>query len=126
MSDEEKIRREQPQIKAFYIHITSKYAYSCVTDWGRAWASKRWKRADGPIKNVDIIRPLFERLQTMPYVNITVYQREKVKKIDNTPQWFNVARDLAIQAITISKNQSQSQSCSLVVENDCSSSAADK
>ena len=122
----EKIRKEQPQIKSFYIHITSKYAYSCVTDWGRAWASKRWKRADGPIKNVDIIRPLYERLQTMSYVNITVYQREKVKKIDNTPEWFNVARDLAIQAITISKNQSQSQSSSPVVENDCSSSAADK
>jgi ribonuclease HI len=106
----EKIRKENLHLKNFYIHITSKYAYSCVTDWGRAWASKRWKRADGPIKNVDIIRPLYERLQTMHYVKITLYQREKVKKIDNTPEWFNVARDLAIQAISISKNQSQSQS----------------
>lgn len=105
----EKIRKEAPHLKTFYIHITSKYAYSCVTDWGRAWAAKRWKRSDGPIKNVDIIRPLYERLQTMPYVKIYVYQREKVKKIDNTPEWFNVARDLAIQAITISKAQAQSQ-----------------
>ena len=106
----EKIKKDAPHLKKFNIHITSKYAYSCVTDWGRSWAAKRWKRADGPIKNVDIIRPLYERLQTMPYITVSVYQREKNKKTDTAPEWFNVARDLAIQAISISKNQNQGNS----------------
>jgi ribonuclease HI len=105
----EKIKKDAPHLKKFYVHITSKYAYSCVNEWGHTWASKRWKRADGPIKNVDIIRPLYERLQNMPQVKITLYQRDKTKKTDNAPEWFNLARDLAIQAISISKNQNQSQ-----------------
>ncbi len=104
----EKIRKEAPHLKTFYIHLSSKYAYNCVTEWGPVWASKKWKRPEGAIKNVDIIRPLYERLQTMPYVKITVYQRDKTKKsAEAIPEWFSLARDLAIQAISISKNQSQ-------------------
>jgi hypothetical protein len=48
-------------------------------------------------------------LQSMPYVKISVYQKDKTKKSETIPEWFTIARDLAIQAISISKNQSQVQ-----------------
>jgi ribonuclease HI len=105
-----KIKADNQHLQHFYIHISSKYAYMCATEWGKSWSSKKWKRAEGPIKNVDIIKPLYEKLQMMPFIKITLYQRDKSKKCEAVPEWFGVARDLAIQAIAISKNQSQSTS----------------
>ncbi len=102
----DKIKKENNSLTSFNIHITSKYAYTCVTDWGKAWSSKKWKRSEGPIKNVDIIRPLYEKLQHMPYVKITVFQKDKSKKTSNIPDGFVIARDLATRAISISKNSS--------------------
>jgi ribonuclease HI len=102
----DKIKKENSNLTSFNIHITSKYAYTCVTDWGKAWSSKKWKRAEGPIKNVDIIRPLYEKLQRMPYVKITVFQKDKTKKTSNIHDGFVIARDLATRAISISKNSS--------------------
>jgi ribonuclease HI len=102
----DKIKKDNSNLTSFNIHITSKYAYTCVTDWGKAWSSKKWKRAEGPIKNVDIIRPLYEKLQHMSYVKLSLLQKDKSKKITNIPEGFIMARDLAVRAITISKKPS--------------------
>ncbi len=109
----EKIKKENSHLTSFNIHIISKYAYMCVTEWGKAWASKKWKRSEGPIKNIDIIRPLYEKLQHMSYVKITVFQKDKNKKSANSPEGFIIARDLAIRAITISK---KSSNCAQVID----------
>ena len=114
-----KIKEENPNLTKYYIHITSKYAYNCVSEWGPVWASKKWKRSEGAIKNVDIIRPLFEKLQKMSFVQITVFQKDKSKKGDANvaPEWFLIARDMALQAITVAKSQQNQNSDSVDIGN---------
>lgn len=98
----ERIKAENPHLSTFNLHITSKYAYNCATDWGSAWAANKWKRAEGPIKNVDIVRPLYEKLEQMPYVTVHVFQREKKKAgaEQDVPEGFTYARDLAIKTLS--------------------------
>jgi ribonuclease HI len=94
----QRIKDANPHINTFNVHISSKYAQTCATEWGKTWAANRWKRAEGPIKNVDIIRPLYEKLESMPFVNVTVIQRDK-KKDAEIPQGSTIARELALSTL---------------------------
>lgn len=109
----ERIKAANPHINAFNLHITSKYALNCATEWGRTWSANRWKRVEGPIKNVDIIRPLYEKLEQMPYVSVSVFQREKkagtgagAAAAQEIPAGFIYARKLAIDALNGTRVQS--------------------
>jgi len=94
----QRIKDANPHLKTFNVYISSKYAQTCATEWGKTWAANRWKRAEGPIKNVDIIRPLYEKLETMPFVNVHVIQRDKKKDAD-IPQGATIAREMAINTL---------------------------
>lgn len=39
------------------IYCDSKYSIDCVTKWANGWKSKGWKKTNGDIKNLDIIKP---------------------------------------------------------------------
>ena len=39
------------------IYCDSKYSIDCVTKWANGWNAKGWKKANGEIKNLDIIKP---------------------------------------------------------------------
>ncbi|BFM17892.1 hypothetical protein R50073_40750 [Maricurvus nonylphenolicus] len=39
------------------IYCDSKYSIDCVTKWANGWKAKGWKKANGEIKNLDIIKP---------------------------------------------------------------------
>lgn len=39
------------------IYCDSKYSIDCVTKWAIGWKAKGWKKANGDIKNLDIIKP---------------------------------------------------------------------
>lgn len=98
----QKIKDANPLIQTFRVHITSKYALNCATEWGRQWAANRWKRPEGPIKNVDIVRALYEKLEAMPFVEANVFVKEKKAKgveLQEVPEGFTRARDLALGAI---------------------------
>ena len=95
----EKIKTTNSHHTQINLYITSKYAYNCVNDWGHAWALQKWKRAEGPIKNIDLIRPMYEKLQSMPYVKVCLFMRDKKKNNDKIPEGFYIARKYAIEAI---------------------------
>ena len=105
----QRIKDANPHLKTFNVHIASKYALNCATDWGRAWSANKWKRAEGPIKNVDIVRALYEKLESMPFVSVVLFQKEKkagggskgsgAGTDADMPEGFNVARELAIVVI---------------------------
>jgi ribonuclease HI len=98
----DKLRKEQAHLVTCKIYISSKYAYNCVKDWGDAWASKKWKRSDGPIRNVDIIRPLYEKLKGIPNLEVILYKLNKKKlSTDNIPEGFIAARQLALEVVQL-------------------------
>lgn len=43
------------------IFSDSSYAISCLTQWAGGWAAKGWVRKGGEIKNLDLIKPMYER-----------------------------------------------------------------
>lgn len=48
----------------------SEYSINCLTKWSKGWASHGWKKRDGSlIQNLDLVKPLYERLQRMPRVS---------------------------------------------------------
>lgn len=49
----------------------SEYSIHCLTKWSKGWKAKAWKKSDGGlIQNIDLIRPLYERLERMPRVKL--------------------------------------------------------
>lgn len=55
----------------YKIWSDSEYSIHCLTKWAPGWRANGWKKSDGGlIQNIDLIRPLFERLQRMPRVKL--------------------------------------------------------
>lgn len=45
------------------IRSDSKYSIQCVTEWYVKWEQNGWKTAKGDVKNLDIVKPIRERLE---------------------------------------------------------------
>ena len=54
-----------------YIWSDSEYSIHSLTKWAKGWRSNNWKKKDGGlIQNIDIIRPIYDRLLRMPRVSL--------------------------------------------------------
>lgn len=47
------------------IFCDSRYAISCITEWASGWQARGWTRKTGEIRNVDLIKPMYERYLPM-------------------------------------------------------------
>ena len=45
------------------IHTDSEFWINVLTKWAPGWAAKGWKKAGGPIKNLDIVQELYPLYQ---------------------------------------------------------------
>ncbi len=52
------------------IWTDSKLAVDTLTKWARGWEAKGWRRKGGEIKNLDLVRPLYETVRERPEVTI--------------------------------------------------------
>jgi ribonuclease HI len=55
----------------YKIWSDSEYSIHCLTKWAPGWRRNNWKKSDGGlIQNIDLIKPLYERLARMPRVTL--------------------------------------------------------
>lgn len=55
----------------YCIWSDSEYSIHCLTKWAPNWRRNGWRKSDGGIiQNVDLIRPIFEKLGRMPRVRL--------------------------------------------------------
>jgi ribonuclease HI len=55
----------------YQIWTDSEYCIHCLTKWAKGWRSNGWKKSDGnEIQNLDLIKPIYERLARMPRVTL--------------------------------------------------------
>lgn len=55
----------------YCIWSDSEYSIHCLTKWCVGWRRNGWKKSDGaPIQNIDLIRPIYEKLARMPKVRL--------------------------------------------------------
>lgn len=48
------------------IHSDSEFWINVLTKWAPSWAIKGWRKSGGEIKNLDIVKPLFELYRRYP------------------------------------------------------------
>jgi ribonuclease HI len=51
--------------KSVAIFCDSKYSIQCVTQWAAGWEKKGWKKKDGEIKNLELIKEMFALYQEL-------------------------------------------------------------
>ncbi len=52
------------------IYTDSNLAVRTLTEWAAGWQRRGWKRRTGPVENLDLVRPLYERLQERPELEL--------------------------------------------------------
>ena len=52
------------------IYTDSNLAVRTLTEWAAGWARRGWRRKTGPVENLDLVRPLYERLTARPELEL--------------------------------------------------------
>jgi len=53
------------------LYSDSQLAVRTVTEWAPAWEARGWRRARGPVENLDLVQPLFELVRSRPELTLT-------------------------------------------------------
>lgn len=55
----------------YCIWSDSEYSIHCLTKWALGWRRNGWRKSDGGIiQNIDLIKPIYEKLSRMPKVRL--------------------------------------------------------
>lgn len=52
------------------LYSDSQLAVRTVNEWAPGWEARGWRRARGPVENLDLVRPLVERLRERPELEV--------------------------------------------------------
>lgn len=52
------------------IRSDSNLAVRTINEWAASWQRRGWKRKTGPVENLDLVQPLYERFQQRPEVRL--------------------------------------------------------
>jgi len=52
------------------LYSDSQLAVRTVNEWAPSWEARGWRRARGPVENLDLVRPLFELLRSRPELEV--------------------------------------------------------
>lgn len=59
-----------PEGTAAVLYSDSQLAVRTVNEWAPGWEARGWRRARGPVENLDLVRPLVERLRERPELEV--------------------------------------------------------
>lgn len=52
------------------IYSDSKLVVDTMNQWAAGWQRRGWKRKTGPVENLDLVRPTFEKLESRPELRL--------------------------------------------------------
>jgi ribonuclease HI len=52
------------------VHSDSNLVVRTVTEWAAGWEARGWRRKTGPVENLDLVRPAYERLRERPEIEV--------------------------------------------------------
>lgn len=52
------------------LHSDSNLAVRTVNEWAPGWERRGWRRKTGPVENLDLVRPLVEKLRSRPELRV--------------------------------------------------------
>ncbi len=59
-----------PAGTAAIVHTDSRLCVDTMTKWAAGWAKRNWTRKGGEVANLDLVKPLYELLQTRPEITL--------------------------------------------------------
>jgi ribonuclease HI len=59
-----------PPGEAEVLYSDSQLAVRTVNEWAPAWEARGWRRAKGPVENLDLVRALVEALRARPELEV--------------------------------------------------------
>lgn len=87
-------RNPLPVDRDVCIWTDSEYSLNCLTKWAEGWRRNGWRKRDGqPILNLDIIRPLSDRIRMLPHVRLRHVEAHKDSHVDQFPWCGNAMAD---------------------------------
>lgn len=75
------------------IHTDSEFWINVITKWAPGWKQKGWKKAGGPIKNLDLVQELYELYQKSTAKLVWVRGHNDDEGNELADQWANRARE---------------------------------
>jgi ribonuclease HI len=52
------------------VYSDSNYCVRMINEWAAGWARNGWRRKTGPVKNLDLVKALYERAQARPELTL--------------------------------------------------------
>jgi ribonuclease HI len=59
-----------PPGEAAVVYSDSNYCVRLINEWAAGWARNGWRRKAGPVKNLDLVKALYERAQGRPELEL--------------------------------------------------------
>ena len=75
------------------IHSDSEFWINVLTKWAVKWAENGWKKKTGPIKNLDIVKELYELYCKYPVKLVWVKGHVGTEFNEMADEWANKARE---------------------------------
>lgn len=75
------------------IHSDSEFWINVLTKWAIKWAENGWKKKSGPIKNLDIVKELYELYCKYPVKLVWVKGHVGTEFNEMADEWANKARE---------------------------------
>lgn len=96
------------------IYSDSEYSIKCITLWAPNWEKNGWKRAGykdkgEPLKNLDLIREIYELLPKLPIPLVFVHVMAHTDDDDYRSRHNAIADELASEGVRMSKSKDVKQ-----------------
>ena len=59
-----------PEGTSAVVYTDSNIAVRTITEWAAGWERNGWRRKRGPVENLDLVRPLYERFRARPELEL--------------------------------------------------------
>jgi ribonuclease HI len=59
-----------PAGDATTVYSDSNYCVRMINEWADGWARNNWRRRSGPVKNLDLVKALYERARARPELQL--------------------------------------------------------
>ncbi len=74
------------------IHSDSEFWINVLTKWAVSWEAKGWKKAKGEIKNLDLVKELYELYNKYPVKLVWEKGHDGIEFNELADEWANKAR----------------------------------
>ena len=75
------------------IHTDSEFWINVLTKWASGWKAKGWKKANGEIANLELVKEAFELYNTYPVKLIWTRGHVGTEMNELADNWANKARE---------------------------------